>query len=462
VRKFLSDLRHNLAAGMRVALLLPVSKLAFRFSPSHFIGVALFGALCATAVDLAAQQQGGHFNAAGIGGLIRDTALVLLFAWVVALLLRAPGVLLTLPIIFLAAGWFPDLAFAGIITGVAASGLGGKWYLTILWWCIVGWSFIVAWRSVSIVLQREGNFGVVRRALAVAVIFGGTLAVALLYPSPRVWEERAVEEKADPAVARVPRVESEEALAAQPRLLFEALTGLEEREPGTTNMYFIGFAGDASQDVFRNDMESTQEIVDERLNTQGRSVVLINSPRTVLETPLATVTNLRAALATVGRLVDVDDDIAVLYLSSHGSANHQLFVNFPPLALQQLTPVSLARLLQESGIKWKVVIVSACFSGGYVEPLKDANTVVITSSRADRTSFGCENGREFTYFGQAYFQEALKTTDSLIEAFDLARASIARREKAGGLPPSEPQIHVGDEIRKKLAARPKSTTLAAK
>jgi len=327
--------------------------------------------------------------------------------------------------------------------------------VTVLWWVILGWSLVVAWRSVGVVLQGEGRFSLATRAAAVVLIFGGTLAVALLYPSPRLWEEQTVEAAVDPAIAKIPKVQSEEVLTAQPRLLFEALTNLEEREPATTNTYFVGFAGDADQDVFRNDMESAQEVVDDRLNTQGRSVVLINSPRTVLETPLATVSNLRATLSTIGRLIDADEDIAVLYLSSHGSADHKLYVNFPPLRLQQLTPTLLSRILQESGIKWKVVIVSACFSGGFVEPLKDPQTIVITSSRADRTSFGCDNKSEFTYFGQAYFQEALKATDSYIDAFELARQAIARREKADGLTPSEPQMFAGDEIRKKLGRKPK-------
>jgi hypothetical protein len=180
----------------------------------------------------------------------------------------------------------------------------------------------------------------------------------------------------------------------------------------------------------------------------------------VLDTPLATMTNLRAALSTVGRLIDPDEDLVVVYLSSHGTSDHQLYVNFPPLELQQITPTALARVFQDSGIKWKVVIVSSCYSGGYVEPLKDANTVVMTSARSDRTSFGCEAGRDFTYFGQAFFQEALKTTDSLTGAFDLARAAIARREKAEGLVPSEPQMFVGDEIRKQLERRAKPTTVA--
>ena len=296
---------------------------------------------------------------------------------------------------------------------------------------------------------------------SVAALFGGTLALALVFPAPRLWEERPAVAAVDPDAEQLPRVESEEVLAAQPKLLFEALTGLEEREPGTTNLYFVGFAGDASQDVFRNDMEAAQEVVDARLGTEGRSVVLINSPKTVLDAPLATVTNLQASLSTVGRLIDTEEDIAFLYLSSHGSADHRLYVNFPPLILQQLTPIALHRMLQEAGIKWKVVVVSACYSGGYVEPLKDPYTLVITSSRADRTSFGCDNASEFTYFGQAYFQEALKKTTSFVEAFELARAAIAERERAEGLTPSEPQIYVGDAIRDKLGTKGQTTNIAA-
>ena len=460
MRKFLTDLRHNLIAGFRLALMRPVSRLDFRFGPSQLIACALVGAFSASLVDLALHHQGAQFNTAGIGGMIRDTALLLLFSWIVATALRRPGVLLSLPIVFFAAGWFPDVTFAAIIMGVAATGVGGRWYLLILWWLVLGWAFVVAWRSVGVVLQGEGRISLVKRAAAVAVIFGGLLGVALQWPSPRLWEESAAETNVDAAERGLPRVESEQVLSTQPRLLFEALTGLEEREPGTTNTYFIGFAGDASQDVFRNDMEAAQEVADARLQTDGRSVVLINSKRTVLETPLATVTNLRAALSTVGRLIDVDDDVVMLYLSSHGTVDHQLYVHFPPLELQQLTPVALSRLLQESGIRWKIIVVSACYSGGYIAPLRDANTIVITSSRADRTSFGCESKSDFTYFGKAFFQEALKGTDSVIEAFELAKKAISRREKAEGLPPSEPQIHVGDAIRKKLGGPSKSKTLA--
>jgi peptidase C13-like protein len=100
-----------------------------------------------------------------------------------------------------------------------------------------------------------------------------------------------------------------------------------------------------------------------------------------------------------------------------------------------------------------VVVVSACYSGGYVEPLRDENSIVITAAAPDRTSFGCEPGRDFTYFGQAYFRDALAKTPSFIEAFEIARELVTQQETAEQLTPSQPQIAVGRAIANMLKTR---------
>ena len=125
-----------------------------------------------------------------------------------------------------------------------------------------------------------------------------------------------------------------------------------------------------------------------------------------------------------------------------------------PLQLASLTPTALSRLLQESGIKWKVIVVSACYAGGYIEPLRDANTVVIAASAADRTSFGCESGRDFTYFGEAYFKDALGETASFTAAFEIAKERVGKKEAAEKLEPSLPQIWVGAAIAAQLKKLP--------
>jgi hypothetical protein len=99
-----------------------------------------------------------------------------------------------------------------------------------------------------------------------------------------------------------------------------------------------------------------------------------------------------------------------------------------------------------------VIVISACFSGGFIEPLKDDNTLIITAADAFHSSFGCEYDSDYTWFSQAFYDEALSETFSFVEAFEAAKEAVRDRERAEGYPPSNPQISVGSAMRKKLAA----------
>ena len=79
-------------------------------------------------------------------------------------------------------------------------------------------------------------------------------------------------------------------------------------------------------------------------------------------------------------------------------------------------------------------------------------TIVIAAAAADRTSFGCSNDSELTYFGEAFYRDALPGARSLREAFDRAKAAIAAREQREHVTPSNPQAYFGAEIEAKLAA----------
>src|SRR5438046_10765883 len=85
--------------------------------------------------------------------------------------------------------------------------------------------------------------------------------------------------------------------------------------------------------------------------------------------------------------MNADEDTLFLFLSAHGYRDHRLSAVQPPLELAPLTPTALARMLQDAGIKWRVIVVSACYSGGFIEPLRDDNPIVITASSAERSSF---------------------------------------------------------------------------
>jgi hypothetical protein len=245
------------------------------------------------------------------------------------------------------------------------------------------------------------------------------------------------------------QTEAAQTLSAQPQLLAASLAGLMSPRPGVAELYFVAVAGTSTQDVFMKEVRSAQAVFDQRFDTRGRSLLLVNNPRTVRELPVASSANLQAALDGVARKMNVEQDILFLYLTSHG-AKHVFAVRFPELGLADLSDTELRAILDRSGIKWRVVVISACHSGSFIDALKNEHTLILTAAAADRTSFGCSNENDFTYFGDAYINTALRRELSFVTAFEQARQSIVAREKAEHLTPSQPQIYVGKAIKAKL------------
>ena len=244
----------------------------------------------------------------------------------------------------------------------------------------------------------------------------------------------------------------ESALLAQRRLLDRALSALAPERPGVIDMYLLAVAGDGSQEVFRREVEFVRTQFDERYGTGGRSIALINSRSTLASAPMATQLSIGEALKTIAARMNRDEDILFLFLTSHGNREHQLALRQNHMTLRDLPARELGRLLKESGIRWKVIVVSACYSGGFIEPLRDDSTLIITAARHDRASFGCADENDFTYFGRAYFKEALPSSRSFQDAFVRADALVAAWEKKDQ-PKEErslPQLHSTAAINQQL------------
>ena len=245
---------------------------------------------------------------------------------------------------------------------------------------------------------------------------------------------------------------SEEALTAQQTLLGDALDELEDERPRMTDLYFVGFAPYAREDVFRRDMEVARDLLDDRFDTDGRSIVLINNPRTVLDEPLATVSNLRTTLNEIGAAIDTDDDVVMIYLESHGTRDHRLAVEFWPLRLDPLTPDAAAqharRIRHQVAHHRRVGVLL----GRFHRPAQGR-------SHADHD--GIVGGPEVVRLRQRergdLFRRArcssmrCASTTRSSRRSRKARESIAERERAEGVsPPSDPQIFVGDAMAAKL------------
>ena len=169
--------------------------------------------------------------------------------------------------------------------------------------------------------------------------------------------------------------------------------------------------------------------------------------------PLANTHNLFAAISDFGDKMDVEEDILFLFLTSHGSRDASIQVTMFPLELKRLYAEELQESLDAAGIEWRIIVVSACYSGSFIEPLKTERTVVMTAAADDRTSFGCSSDRDLTYFGEALFRDSFGNDGSLFDRFDEAREAIRTREALEGRTSSEPQIFIGAEIEEKLAER---------
>lgn len=432
---------------MRLACLLPVNLLAFRVSAVQLIGLILVSFLFSFAVDLIQAGLSGRFNFFGAAQQIVQYIVMLLLSFFLAHWYRQPQLAFSIPVVLLAAEVTLSILYLPY-SWLAYRQRTSPLVLQAGWVFFTLWFFFIVIRSVKVSLTS--------RKLRLVIHLGSAAALLILvlwlphflgwYRNYDLWVASA-----NQTYANLPRVTNEEVLFAQPTLLQDSLLRLEKNRNGIVDLYFIGFAAYAEQDVFMKDILTAQRLLDQRFGTAGRSLALINNRRTLSHYPMATVSHLRHTLKAIGDLIDADEDLVFIYLSSHGSRKHELSVEFPPLELQQVTPALLAEALKAARIKWKLIVVSACYSGGYIEPLKDDFTLVLTAAQADRVSFGCSYESEATFFGRAYFEQALRERNSFITAFERARELVAQREKEESQwPPSNPQIYVGKAIAEKL------------
>jgi hypothetical protein len=250
----------------------------------------------------------------------------------------------------------------------------------------------------------------------------------------------------------ISRLDAATIVATQDTLLSEALSKLEPTHPERSSIYFVGVASFAGQDVFLRELSAVQTMLAARFETGTRSLVLVNHRATTELVPLATERNLRIALQAVGERMDPERDILLLFITTHGLPGRLAFDFSPLFRMRDLTPDAIARMLDGSGIRNRVLVISACYSGSFMRALASPDSMIITAARADRTSFGCSNTRSWTYFGDAFFNRALQNTRNLATAFAQASATVAGWERAQRLTPSEPQIHIGTAIAPKLEA----------
>ncbi len=452
--QIIADLRQNLRGGARLAFLRPLNE-ALCVSPGQVVALVLLYLATTLLVSVAYGGLNGYLNFYALPSAVFFVPLLFLFAFIVARRNGHPSLVLLIPVAFISADIAVNLIY-GVLELTIKNIKPGLlphytqqiiYFSYFVWWILIALVFLYRYARPRLTKQKTSAFRHLQPLFYNLLFILIILAPSYWLPRNDLWVASASPDTRPQYEASIAK---EENFHAQAALFSDGLNALAPERPGITDLYFVGFAAYANEDVFMKELRVIERLFKDRFDTATRSISLINHPQTAKDTPIATVTHLAMVLHRLGKIINADEDIVFLYLTSHGSKQHELSVDFWPLQLNTITPAGLKKMFDDAAIKWRVVVISACYSGGYVEPLKDAHTLIMTASDPQQTSFGCGSESDFTYFGKAVFDEELRRTHSFTKAFDQAKISILKREKAEGFDPSNPQIFVGDEMRDKL------------
>ncbi len=428
----------NLVVGTGALLPLPIRLPAFRFSGDDILGqfVVGLGTIFGLGTVTLLRYPGPEFNRmfnAGAVTLALSAYFVLALGCYLCVRVSGRGQAFR-PLLLIVFSMTPAVMGAGYVFPMMIGGAAFDRYWPVITLGAFVWLAVVAGRVLRLICGT--------RALALvfsACLLAGSALGPVLIGGPQplwyVWKKEST------AVS----LNIENIYHRQHEMLARALNGVAVGRTDVPEFYFVGFAGWASEDVFMNETRAAADLFQRRFGAEGRTLILVNNPDTVADVPLASVSNLRDAIFGVAQKMDRDEDVLFLYVTSHGQAGI-VAVRFAGLSLNGLRAETLRRILDDAGIKNRVLAISACYSGSFIEPLRDENTLIMTASAADRTSFGCGHDGSFTYFGNALIGTAMEKETSMARAFEIAVRWIEKREKEEGLGPSKPQIHVGKAI----------------
>lgn len=299
------------------------------------------------------------------------------------------------------------------------------------------------------------------RALGLTVASAITIAVLPAFPtfvgwdfnlsSYNLWEwayakfDRA-DRKATPPVD-VAAVE-----LSQPSLLEAEVKKLLPERKGTADIYAIGIAGWSDQDVFIKELNGGLAALDKAIGLDRGTVRLVNRADTTETLPVANRTNFASAVHAIAKIMNRDEDVLLIFITSHGGPTG-VGLRLSGALSATLSPDHIATVLDREGIRNRLLIVSACYAGVFVKRLASPDSVVLTAADENSASFGCSNERDWTYFGDAFFNQNLGAGVSLEEAFENAKVKISQWEARDEAPPSNPQGFFGSSLSKKLHSK---------
>jgi hypothetical protein len=259
--------------------------------------------------------------------------------------------------------------------------------------------------------------------------------------------------------AAVPETPSQ--LLTEHRRLSAALDALKPQRPGVVDAFVVVVALDGDP-VFSREAREAGRVLATRFDAAGHTIVLANDEGSSKADAPGSPQSLSLALARAAELMDRNEDVLVLYSTSHGEPDTGLVYKDLKRGGGIISPARLAGMLSSLGFRNRLLIIQACFSGQFVPALKGPGTIVVTAAAADRSSFGCQAGNDWTFFGDALVNHAFRQPLPLDVQLRRASALIAAAEGRERLTPSNPQVNIGSDTAGWLSRleerEPKSTS----
>ena len=239
-------------------------------------------------------------------------------------------------------------------------------------------------------------------------------------------------------------------LLRQQRLLGNALGNLQPQRSGTVDAYVITVALD-SDPVFAREAREAGRVLASRYDAAGRTLTLAGPDGARDDLPRGSIDSLLLSIAHIAELMDTEEDVLVLYTTSHGN-KLGLAYHYGDSGYGILSPARLAGALEEVGIDRRILIISACYSGVFVPALASDDTAILTAAASERNSFGCEAENDWTFYGDALINRAMRQPQSLSEVARMTSRTIAGWETQRRLLASLPQSAIGAKVSEWLPA----------
>ena len=232
---------------------------------------------------------------------------------------------------------------------------------------------------------------------------------------------------------------------AQHEKLSKALAKIAPQRKGIVDAYVVVIGLD-SDPVFKKETAEVLNVLQRRFGASTRSIRLAAGSGTDdADAPQGSPPNLAIALASIAAKMDLDEDVLVFYSTSHGSKELGLVYRDGEEGFGVIAPKRLKLLFDELNFKRRILLLSACYSGTFVRELANDDSVIVTAASSSRPSFGCAPGNDWTFFGDALINNAMRKAQPIAKAVAEATGLIALWEAKLGLEPSNPQVSIGDD-----------------